>query len=269
MRRFMGDFIRPDNVKVLVAGDTTLAKIIPQLNAVFADWKASGTIPAKNIATVAPPAHARVYLIDRPGAQQTLILAGSLAPSTKVDNNLQIQTMNGAFGGTFTSRLNMNLREDKHWAYGAYSFLPNAVGQRPFLMYAPVQTDKTGPAVSEMLKEAKGVVGAKPLSSAEIAKIKVGDIHSMPGQYQTTSAVMGALQGIALYDRPDDYVQTLKARIEAQKDADVEAAAKEIIHPQQLTWVIVGDLAKIEKPIRALDLGDVQVLDADGNPVKQ
>jgi predicted Zn-dependent peptidase len=269
MRAFMGDYIRPDNVKILVAGDTTLAKIIPQLNAVFADWKASGTIPAKNIATVAPPAHARVYLIDRPGAQQTLILAGSLAPSTKVDNNLQIQTMNGAFGGTFTSRLNMNLREDKHWAYGAYSFLPNAVGQRPFLMYAPVQTDKTGPAVSEMLKEAKGVVGAKPLSSAEIAKIKVGDIHSMPGQYQTTSAVMGALQGIALYDRPDDYVQTLKARIEAQKDADVEAAAKEIIHPQQLTWVIVGDLAKIEKPIRALDLGDVQVLDADGNPVKQ
>jgi predicted Zn-dependent peptidase len=208
-------------------------------------------------------------MIDRPGAQQTLILAGSLAPSTTADNNLQIQTMNGAFGGTFTSRLNMNLREDNHWAYGAYSFLPNAVGQRPFLMYAPVQTDKTGPAVSEMLKEAKGVVGAKPLSSAEIAKIKVGDIHSMPGQYQTTSAVMGALQGIALYDRPDDYVQTLKARIEAQKDADVEAAAKEIIHPQQLTWVIVGDLAKIEKPIRALDLGDVQVLDADGNPVKQ
>jgi zinc protease len=89
----------------------------------------------------------------------------------------------------------------------------------------------------------------------------------MPGSYQTTSAVMGALQGIALYHRPDDYVQTLKQRIDAQSDAAVEAAAREVIHPGQLTWVIVGDLSKIEASIRALDLGPVQVLDADGKPV--
>jgi hypothetical protein len=78
---------------------------------------------------------------------------------------------------------------------------------------------------------------------------------------------MGAMQGIALYHRPDDYVQTLKSRIEGQSDASVEAAAKEIIHPDRLTWVIVGDLAKIEAPIRALKLGEVQVLDADGKRV--
>jgi predicted Zn-dependent peptidase len=132
------------------------------------------------------------------------------------------------------------------------------------MLYAPVQTDKTAPSVAEMLKEAKGVIGDQPLTAQEIDKIKVGDVRSMPGGYQTTSAVMGALQGIALYKRPDDYVQTLKSRIEAQTDASVEAAAKEIIHPDQLTWVIVGDLAKIEAPIRALNLGQVQVLDADG-----
>ena len=176
--------------------------------------------------------------------------------------------MNGAFGGTFTSRLNMNLREDKHWAYGAFSFLSNAKGQRPYLLYAPVQTDKTAQSVAEMLKEARAVVGDKPLTAQEISKIKVGDVRSMPGGYQTTSAVMGALQGIALYNRPDDYVQTLKSRIEAQSDASVEAAAKQLIHPDQLTWVIVGDLKKIEAPIRALKLGEVQVLDADGKPVK-
>ena len=269
MRAFMADYIRPDNVKILVAGDTTMDQIIPQLNAVFGDWKAAASkVPAKNIGKVDPPSQVRVFLVDRPGAQQSLILAGSLAPSTKAPNDLEIQTMNGAFGGTFTSRLNMNLREDKHWAYGAFSFLQSALGQRPFMLYAPVQTDQTAPSVAEMLKEARGVIGDKPLTSEEIDKIKVGDVRSMPGGYQTTSAVMGALQGIALYDRPDDYVQTLKSRIEAQTDAAVEAAAKEVIHPDQLTWVIVGDLSKIEAPVRTLNLGEVQVLDADGKPVK-
>jgi zinc protease len=174
--------------------------------------------------------------------------------------------MSSAFGGTFTSRLNMNLREDKHWAYGAFSFLRPALGQRPFMLYAPVQTDKTAASVAEMLKEARGVIEGQPLTEAEISKIKVGDVRSMPGAYQTTSAVMGALQGIVQYHRPDDYVQTLKSRIEAQSDASVEAAAKEVIHPDQLTWVIVGDLKTIEAPVRALKLGDVQVLDADGLP---
>jgi predicted Zn-dependent peptidase len=268
MRRFMADYIRPDNVRILVAGDTTLAKIIPVLNAAFGQWQApTGEVPAKNIAKVAPPSHPRVYLIDRPGAQQSLILAGSLAPSTEAPNNLPIQTMNGAFGGTFTSRLNMNLREDKHWAYGAFSILQNALGQRPFLLYAPVQTDKTAPSIAELLKEARAVIGPRPLTEQEIDKIKVGDVRSMPGAYQTTSAVMGALQGIVLYDRPDDYVRTLKSRIEAQTDASVQAAAREIIHPDQLTWVIVGDLKKIGAPIRALELGDIQVLDTDGKPV--
>jgi predicted Zn-dependent peptidase len=267
MRRFMADYIRPDNVKILVAGDTTLKQIIPQLNAAFGDWKpAAGKVPGKNIGKVAPPKNARVYLIDRPGAQQSLILAGSLAPSTEAANNLEIQTMNGAFGGTFTSRLNMNLREDKHWAYGAFSVLSNAKGQRPFFLYAPVQTDKTGPSVAEMLKEARAVIGDKPLTDQEISKIRMGDVRGMPGGYQTTSAVMGALQGIVQYNRPDDYVQTLKSRIEAQTDASVQAAARELIHPDQLTWVIVGDLGKIEAPIRALKLGAVQVLDADGKP---
>ena len=269
MRRFMGDFIRPDNVRILVAGDTTLDRIVPQLDRVFGDWKPGvGKVPAKNLATVAAPASPRVYLIDRPGAQQSLILAGSLAPSTKVANNLDIETMNGAFGGAFTSRLNMNLREDKHWAYGAYSFLPDALGQRPFLMYSPVQTDKTAAAAAEMLAEARGVVGKQPLAPQEIAKIKQGDVRSLPGEYQTTSAVMGALQDIALYDRPDDWVQTEKARIDALKDPQVQAAAAEVIQPDHLTWVIVGDLTKIEAPVRALNLGKVQVLDADGKPVK-
>jgi predicted Zn-dependent peptidase len=269
MRGFMRDYIRPDNVKILVAGDTTLDKIIPELEQAFGDWKAPATpIPAKNLAKVDYPASPRVYLVDRPGSQQSVIIAGLVSPSTKAPNNLEIGTMTSAFGGTFTSRLNMNLREDKHWAYGAFAFSPSALGQRPFLMYAPVQTDKTAPSVEEVLKEAKAVIGDKPLTHAEIQKIKDGDVRSMPGQYETARAVLGSIANIELYNRPDDYVQTLKSRIDAQKDADIEAAAKEVIHPDKLTWVIVGDLAKIEKPIRDLKIGDVKVMDTDGKIVR-
>ncbi|HET8897745.1 MAG TPA: pitrilysin family protein [Rhodanobacteraceae bacterium] len=268
MQAFVHDYLRPDNVTILVAGDTTLDKIVPQLEKVFGDWEAPATpVPAKNLTKVDYPKAARVYLVDRPGAQQSVIIAGLVAPSTAAPNNLEIGTMNGAFGGTFTSRLNMNLREDKHWSYGARSMLPNAVGQRPYLMFAPVQTDKTGPSVAEVLKEAHAVIGDKPLTRAEIQKIKDNDVRKMPGEYETTRAVLGTIANIELYNRPDNYVETLKSRIEAQKDADVNAAAKEIIHPDKLTWVIVGDLKKIEKPIRDLKIGEVKVIDVDGNPV--
>jgi predicted Zn-dependent peptidase len=269
MRGYVRDFIRPDNATILVAGDTTLEAIIAKLDTAFGDWKApASAIPKKNIANVDAPTQPRVYLMDKPGALQSLILAGVVAPSTKASNNLEIQTMNGAFGGSFTSRLNMNLREDKHWAYGAGSFLSNAIGQRPFMMYAPVQTDKTSDSVAEILREAKDLIGTKPLTHAEIDKIKVGDVRSMPGEYQTTGALLGAMTGMKLYDRPDDYVQTLKPRIEAQTDAAVQAAATQVVKPDALTWIVVGDLRKIEQPIRDLKIGAVKVIDAQGAIVR-
>ncbi len=269
LRRFHRDFIRPDNVKILIAGDTTLAEITRQLDTVFGDWQATETpVPSKAIGKVEIPKQVRVFLIDRPDSPQTLILTGSLAPSTKVANNIEIQTMNGAFGGTFTSRLNMNLREDKRWAYGASSFLQDAIGQRPFMTYASVQTDKTAESAAEVLKEARAIIGDKPITDAEIAKIKAQRIRALPGSFETTGSVLGILSGNALYSRPDDYVQTLKARMQGQKKADIEAAAREVIKPDALTWVIVGDLKKIEAPVRALKLGDVKVMDADGKVIR-
>ncbi len=269
LRRFHRDFIRPDNVKILIAGDTTLPAITAQLDKVFGDWQAAETpIPAKAIGKVAAQKNSRVFLVDRPDSPQTLILTGSLAPSTKAANNIEIQTMNGIFGGTFTSRLNMNLREDKRWAYGASSFLQDAIGQRPFMTYASVQTDKTAESAAEVLKEARAIIGKQPITDAEIDKIKDKRIRALPGSFETTGSVLGVLSGSALYDRPDDYVQTLKASMQGQKKADIEAAAKEIIQPDALTWVIVGDLKQIEKPIRDLKLGEVKVLDANGKMIR-
>ncbi len=176
--------------------------------------------------------------------------------------------MTNAFGGLFTSRLNMNLREDKHWAYGAFSFYQDAQGQRPFMLYAPVQTDKTADSMKEMLSESQGLIGDKPLTAAEIGRVKANDVRGLPGEFESTRAVLGSVQNILVYHRPDDYIQTLKARIEAQKDADVEAAAREVVKPNGLTWVVVGDRKQIEKSVRELKLGDIEVLDADGNVVR-
>ncbi|MFZ1724519.1 MAG: insulinase family protein, partial [Dokdonella sp.] len=269
LRRFHREFIRPDNLKILIAGDTTLAEITRQLDKVFGDWQATETpVPVKAIANVDAPTKARVFLIDRPDSPQSLILTGSLAPSTTVANNIEIQTMNGIFGGTFTSRLNMNLREDKRWAYGASSFLQDAIGQRPFMTYASVQTDKTAESAAEVLKEARAVIGDKPITDEEIARIKAQRIRALPGSFETTGSVLGILSGNALYSRPDDYVQTLKARLQGQTKSDIEAAARAVIKPDALTWVIVGDLKKIEAPVRALKLGDVKVMDADGKVLR-
>ncbi|HJU39949.1 MAG TPA: pitrilysin family protein, partial [Tahibacter sp.] len=223
------DVVRPDNVRILVAGDTTLEEIVRELDAVFGDWKAPATprvVP--NVGNVALQGKPRVFLMDKPGSQQSLILAGEIAPSSKAPNYLEIATMNSAFGGAFTSRLNMNLREDKHWAYGAGSFLGSAQGPRMFALYAPVQTDKTAESIAELAKEAREVVGSRPLARDEIEKIRVGDVRELPGRFETTGAVLGAVADIVRWGRPDDYVQTLKARIEGQTDDAVRAAAKEV-----------------------------------------
>jgi len=268
LRRFQSQWLRPDNLRILVAGDTTLEKIIPQLDAVFGDWQApAGAVPTKNVGHVDAQAKPRVFLINRDDAPQSLILAGLLAPSTKAPNNLAIGVANGAFGGTFTSRLNMNLREDKRWAYGAQSFLMDAQNQRPFLFFAPVQTDKTAESAAEVQKEAVAVIGDKPLTQAEVDKIRNQRIRALPGSFETTGAVLGAMEAIVKFNRPDDYVQTLKSRLEAIDQPAAQKAIEEIVQPKAMTWVIVGDLGKIEAPVRALNLGEVQILDADGKPV--
>jgi predicted Zn-dependent peptidase len=143
----------------------------------------------------------------------------------------------------------------------------DAIGQRPFLMYAPVQTDKTAESAHEVLKEATEVVGARPLTAQEVDKIKDSNIRGLPGSFETAAEVLSAMSEIVQYDRPDNYVQTLKARTEAVGQPDAEAALKEIIKPSALTWVIVGDLKKIEQPVRALNLGEVEVIDGNGSPV--
>src|SRR5690606_5764400 len=137
----------------------------------------------------------------------------------------------------FSSRLNMNLREDKHWAYGAYSFGASAVGQRPWMAYSPVQIDKTVPALQEMVREIGDfATGAKPVTQAEVDKARADEINGLPGSFETAGAVMGEIGDIVRFERPDDYVVKHAEQIEALTTDDVNAAAKGL-DPKALTWV--------------------------------
>jgi predicted Zn-dependent peptidase len=266
---FHGAWIRPDNATLIVTGDVTLEGVVPLLEKHFADWRAPATArPAKPLAAAARSTAPRIFLVDKPDAIQSNILLGqTMAPST-APNRLEIETMNNVLGGTFTSRINMNLREDKHWSYGARSNLPEALGERPWLLSAPVQTDRTVEAMREIEREVVEFVGARPATSEEITKIRNRDVRALSGQFETNAAVSGAIGQMVTFGRPDDYVRTLKARIEAQTDDGVRAAAKESLDPSRMTWVVIGDLKKIEQAIRDLRLGEVKVLDADGNVVR-
>ncbi len=256
-------WIRPDNATLFVVGDTTMAEIKPLLEKHFGNWETPRTpLPAKNIVDVERPDVPTVYLVDRPGAPQSLILAGHVAPPEGVDNNIAIQTMNDVLGGQFTARVNMNLREDKGWAYGAYTLLFSARGQRPFLAYAPVQTDRTVDSIDELMLEMNSFLDDRPATQDELERNVKNSVRSLPGQFETGGAVLGALMSNQRFGRPDDYVPSLKAKYESLDTGDLAAAAEQTIHPQSLSWMIIGDLAKIEQPIRDMRLGEVKVIEA-------
>jgi len=263
-------WVRPENATLVVVGDTTMDEILPLLEKHLGDWKGEGeTRTGIAVPKVAAADDSRVYLIDQPGAVQANIFLGQLVPPTGSPDETEFEFANTVLGGQFSSRLNMNLREDKHWAYGSYSFASDAKGERPWLAFAPVQIDKTAESMAELQREvSEYATGKAPPTAEEIEKVKSTEIRSLPGAYETSSAVMGTIAGMVRYDRPDSYVFDRKAEIEALTPAQVAEAAA-AINPDALTWVVVGDLGQIEVPVRALDFGPVQVLDADGKPVAE
>jgi len=266
---FHREWIRPDNATLIVVGDTTAAEVLPLLEKHFGSWQAPAVAkPAKALPAAAQVTAPRVFLVDKPGAVQSNILVGLATQSGLAPNKLEMDTMNEVFGGSFTSRINMNLREDKHWSYGVRSNLFDARGQRPWLLSAPVQTDKTIESMREIDRELRDFVGANPVTADELTKVRDREVRGLSGSYETNAAVAGAIAEMITFGYPDDYVRTLKDRIEAQSVDGVRSAAQQALDASRLTWVVIGDLAKIEQPVRDLKLGTVQVLDADGNPLR-
>ncbi len=264
---FHETWFRPNNATLIVVGDLKLGDLLPHLESRFGQW-APADVPKKNIADVPSGTTSRVYLMDRPQAQQSIILAGHLAPPRNTPNNIGIETMNTILGGAFVSRLNMNLREDKGWSYGASSLLLSARGQRPFLVYAPVQTDKTRESMMEIVSELRGYIGDNPATEEEVLRAQESQTLTLPGQWETNGSVEGSILDMVQYDLPEDYYDTYADQVRALTVEQVSAAAREVLHPENIIWVIVGDVSVVEPDIRELNLGEIHRLDPDGNLIE-
>jgi len=264
--KFHDTWYHPSNATLVVVGDTTLTEIKPKLEKLFASWKPA-QVPKKSVSTVSRPQKSTVYLIDKPSALQSVIIAGIVAPPQVNPKEIAMEAMNDDFGGMFASRLNLNLREDKHWSYGARSILWPARGQRPFIALAPVQTDKTRESLEEMSKEFRGILGARPITPDELAKVQANETLTLPGSRETQSEVGQSILDLVRFGLPDDYYETYAGKVRALKVSDLEDAAKTVIHADNLTWVIVGDSSKIESGVKELNLGELHLISPEGKPL--
>jgi len=267
LAKFHETWFKPNNATLLIVGDTSLAEITPKLEKLFASWK-SGDIPQRNIPSVSEPPADVVYLLDRPGSGQSIILAAQIAPPYNDPDQVSLDLVNDIFGGNFSSRINMNLREDKHWSYGVRSRVVPAWSQRPFYSISPVQTDKTKESLAELVAEYKNIVGSKPISETELKDEQTNATLGLPGSFETVQQLSGAYSNILQYALPDNYYNTFTQKVLAVTPGAANDVAKKYIQPTHLVWIIVGDMAKVEAGIRDLNIGEVHKIDADGNPVQ-
>jgi zinc protease len=195
---------------------------------------------------------------------QSVIFAGHLAPPKANPDEVAIEALNTVLGGAFTSRVNMNLREDKHWSYGAQTAIPDARGQRMFVTIAPVQTDKTKESVAEVAKELRGIRAERPVTADELTQARNTQTLTLPGEWETMNAVAASLSNIVRFGLPDTHYDTYADRVSALTVRDLGTVAPKLVQPDHVVWVVVGDRAKIEAGIRELNLGDIRYIDADG-----
>lgn len=260
---FYSDHFGPRDSALVLAGDLTRAEAEKLAKQYFGGWssQASGeaTIPA---APAQPATH--VVIVDKPGAPQSALYAfGVGVPQSSPDVDV-LNVMNYTLGGSFASRINMNLREVHGYTYGANSQFARYREGGAFVAGGLVRTDVTGPAAKEMMAEIRNFVD-KPSTAEELAAAKEASIRSLPGRFETTAAMANAITDIFVYDRPLDYYTKLPARYEAVTEADVARAAKEYLHPDQLTIVAAGDRAKIEPGLKDAGVGPVEVREIDGS----
>jgi zinc protease len=267
LERFHRTWFKPNNATMIVVGDTTLDEVQPKLEALFSDWQ-RGDVPEKDIPNVELPSQQRVFLIDRPGSEQSMIFAGQVMPPKRDPQEIAIEAMNDVLGGSFTSRINMNLREDKTWSYGTRSVIVDTMGQRPFIAYAPVQGDKTAPSMAEIAREIREFVTSRPASSDEVETTKKRNTLSLPGRWETAGAVARDIAEIVRFHLPEDYWSHYAELVDELDATKVDAAAERVLAPNRLTWVVVGDLSKIEREVVDLQLGPVTVLDTEGNVLR-
>jgi predicted Zn-dependent peptidase len=252
---FHQGWIHPAKAEIFVVGDTSLKEVTKLLDKQFGKWNPKAkAAPAKNFAIALPEARSRVVLIDRPNSPQSFILGGTVLDAKGSDDLVALRSANEIFGGDFTSRINMDLRETKGWSYGVRSQVAGNEDRVPFMVFAPVQTNQTGPSLKVLIDHAKEVVGAKPITSEERDVTVSSNILELPGSYEQSVAVLGQMRADALFKRPFDYAETLAGKYSALTAEGMTDAFKSKVDADKIAWVVVGDAAKVKPQLEALGL---------------
>jgi len=251
---------RPNHSALVFVGDVTMAEARRLAETHFGDWQ-RGEVAMADVPEPQPIDRTQVFIVDKPGAAQSMIIAGGLALKRSDPDYRAFQIMNNALGGKFQSRINLNLREDKGYSYGARSQFIGFRGVGPFLVMAPVQTQSTKESIVEILKELRDVTGPRPITDQEVAEAKGNMIKGFPRQFQSVRGVAAQVGQIVQYDLPLDEWERYINDLETITPAQATAAAREHIDPDALLIVVVGDREKIEPGIRELGLGEIEYLD--------
>jgi zinc protease len=255
----------PNNAALVVSGDIPAGDLKALAESKFGAWK-GGDLQVPQIG--APETtKAKIIIVDRPGAQQTMVRLLQLGVARATPDYPVLEVMNSELGGLFSSRINLNLREEHGYTYGASSFFVYRRSLGYFAAGGGIRTDATAPAVTEILKEIRRIIDT-PMKPEELTLAKDSQSRSLPGIFESSSGEAGALAEIVEYNLARDYFSKLPDQLNAVTAEDAEAVAKKYLHPDQLILVCVGDRAKIEPELVKLDLGAVEIRDADGNVVK-
>jgi len=264
LKTYHQTWFKADNATLIVVGDIDLDELVPAAEKALSALP-EGAVPSKNITKVDAVKAPKIYLIDRPDSEQSAIMAARLLPEYGFDQELPIQLVNEVLGASFNSRINMNLREDKGWAYGARSSIQGTQAQRPFVVRAPVQTDKTAESMLEIHKELSGIIGANPAQADELARSLDKRTLTLPGRWETSGAVLSDISTLVRYGLNESYWDTYVNKLRSIDLPTVNNVAKQYITPNNMTWLVIGDRSKIEQKIRDAKLGEVIILDKEGN----
>jgi zinc protease len=262
LQTFYRAHYRPDNSTLLVVGDVTPASVMPMLEKAFGAWKAEGMAPLVAEVPVAPQLTARqVYIVDKPDAPQSQVRIGWVGVPRSTSDYAPLEVLNTILGGSFTSRLNQNLREEHGYSYGASSAFDMRLSAGPFLAAAGVQSDKTAPAIQEFFNELNNIV--KPIPEEELKKAKNYVALGFPGEFETTGDLARKLEDLVVYNLPEDTYAKFVSSVTSITAGDLQRLAARYIQSDKMAVVVVGDRKSIEGPIRQLNLGPINFITID------
>ncbi|MFH1700695.1 MAG: insulinase family protein, partial [Candidatus Zixiibacteriota bacterium] len=262
LQDYFNNYYRPNNTTAVVVGDITLDEAKSRLEKAFKNWKKS-EIPETMLKRAASLDKTKVVIIDKPGATQSVIFAGNLIENRNDPEYVPSTVITNILGGGSTGRLFLNLRQDKGYTYGAYSFFSSRKGQGSFACYSQVQGDKTVESLTEFMKEIRGICGEIPLTEKELTDSRNNYANGYPREFQTIGGIAGQLGTLVSYDLPMDYWSTYIDKINGVDMKKANELAQKKIHPDALLIVVVGDREKIESGIRALNLGEIVIASAN------